>query len=109
MVAVTTLVFCLPRYRNGLKLWETNYDPVYVDGLVFAFTRGDAALVVLSGQAAKNHTEELPRVVALTNLPQGMRGKELRNIFNPNVSTTASRELCLSSVQLVDPHYLNGP
>lgn len=62
-----------------------------MDGLVYAFTRGDAALVVLSSQAARNHTDELPRVVALTQLPEGMRGKMLRNIFNPNVRGSAAR------------------
>lgn len=57
-----------------------------MDGFVYAFTRGAAALVVLSGYTAKQHPEELPRTVALTNLPEGMRGTTLYNIFNPNVS-----------------------
>lgn len=58
---------------------------MYVDGFVFAFSRGNAAIVVLSGQTAKNHPEQLPRTVALNNLPPGMWGKTLHNIFNPNV------------------------
>jgi hypothetical protein len=66
-----------------------------VDGFVMAFSRGNEALVVLSGQLAKDHPEELPRIVALTNLPRGMRGKTLRNIFNPNVSAEADAAMRL--------------
>lgn len=77
------------RYRQDLKLWQLSYEPVYVDGFVFAFSRGSAALVVLSGYAAKQHPEELPRTVALTNLPEGMRGTTLYNIFDPNVRICA--------------------
>jgi hypothetical protein len=85
------LPYC--RYRTNLKLWDQDYETVYVDGLVMAFTRGDSALVVLSGQVAKAHPEELPRIVALANLPRGMRGKTLRNIFDPNVSARAAAGL----------------
>jgi hypothetical protein len=82
-----------------LKLWEQDYETVYVDGFVMAFTRGSAALVVLSGQLAKAHPEELPRIVALTNLPRGMRGQTLRNIFNPNVSAAAELLECHLALQ----------
>jgi hypothetical protein len=93
------------RYRTNLKLWEQDYETVYVDGFVMAFSRGDSALVVLSGQVAKAHPEELPRIVALANLPRGMRGKTLRNIFNPNVSVAAAA-LKISSVHGIQQDYI---
>lgn len=78
-------ITCTCRYRRQLKLWEHGYQTLAADGLVYAFARGDAALVVLSGQAAKLSFDRLPRKLALSDLPAAWRGKTLTNIFDPQV------------------------
>ena len=58
---------------------------MYDDGLVYAFLRGDSALVILSSVAAKANIHLLPRSFAVTGLPKGMRGVMLQNIYDPQV------------------------